>query len=276
MTRDDAHRRFPDVRGRIPYRIVPGRTPLGYYLFRPRALDADAPLLVSVHGISRNAEEHARAFVPLAEARGVAVLAPLFDQKSFKGFQRLWTSPRNGGLSAGPALLAMLDDAREWAGVDAGRLCLFGHSGGAQFVHRFAMAHPDRVARYAVSAAGWYTLPDLARPYPYGMKRSRRVPPEARFDIDAFLRIPACVLVGERDTQRDRALNTASAIDSHQGMSRRERAEAWIGAMTTAARWRSLDTRFMLRVLPGSGHDFTEMVEAGLAEAAFRFLFDRA
>ncbi len=274
MTRDDARERLSVFRNRISYRIVPGGATFGYYLFRPQASKENAPLLVSVHGISRNAEEHIRAFAALAEARAVAVLAPLFDRQNFRGFQRLWTSPRNGGHSAEPAFLAMLDDVSARTGLDAGRLCLFGHSGGAQFVHRFAMAHPDRVVRYVVSAAGWYTLPDLARPYPYGMKPSRRVPPEARFDIDAFLRIPACVFVGERDTQRDRALNTASTIDSHQGTSRRERAEAWIGAMTTAARWRGLDTCFTLRVLPGSGHDFTEMVQAGLAEAAFRFLFD--
>ncbi len=167
----------------------------------------------------------------------------------------------------------MLDDARDRTGVASERVHLFGHSGGAQFVHRFAMAHPERVTRYVASAAGWYTMPDLARAYPYGMKPGRRTS-GARLDIDAYLRIPACAYVGERDTIRDRALNTAPAIDSHQGASRLERAESWIAAMTTAARWRGLTTPFALHVLPGSGHDFTDMIRAGLAEAAMGCLFD--
>ncbi len=272
MTRDD--RPFPAHLNRVQYRTLAGAEGVGYYLFLPAEMRAGAPLLVSVHGISRNAREHVHAFAAEAEARGVAILAPLFDKTNFRGFQRLWPSPREGGLSSERALCAMLDDARAQAGVADERIHLFGHSGGAQFAHRFAMVHPERVVRYAVSAAGWYTMPDLARAYPYGMKPGRRVPADARFDIDAFLRIPACAYVGERDTIRDRALNTAPAIDSHQGTSRLERAESWIAAMTTAARWRGLETPFALHVLPDSGHDFADMVRAGLAEAAMRCLFD--
>ncbi len=275
MTRDD--RRSPARPGenlpRIARQTVPGAEALGYYLFRPRAARANAPLLVTVHGISRNAREHVRAFAPEAEARGAAILAPLFDKTNFRGFQRLWPSSPDDGLSSERALRAMLDDARDRMGMASARIHLFGHSGGAQFAHRFAMAHPDRVARYAVSAAGWYTMPDLARAYPYGMKPGRRTL-GARFDIDAYLRIPACAYVGERDTVRDRALNTAAAIDAHQGTSRLERAESWIAAMTTAARWRGLATPFALHVIPGSGHDFTDMARAGLAEAAMRCLYD--
>jgi poly(3-hydroxybutyrate) depolymerase len=43
-----------------------------------------------------------------------------------------------------------------------GPLHLSGYSGGGQFVHRFMLVHPGRVARVAVGAAGWYTFPDPA------------------------------------------------------------------------------------------------------------------
>jgi pimeloyl-ACP methyl ester carboxylesterase len=42
-------------------------------------------------------------------------------------------------------------------------LYLSGHSGGAQFVQRYALAHPERVAASVLSSAGWYTFPNPAR-----------------------------------------------------------------------------------------------------------------
>ncbi|MBB6442845.1 alpha/beta fold hydrolase [Phycisphaera mikurensis] len=41
----------------------------------------------------------------------------------------------------------------------AGPICVQGHSGGAQFAHRFAMRHPRRVACCVALAAGSWTLP---------------------------------------------------------------------------------------------------------------------
>lgn len=40
------------------------------------------------------------------------------------------------------------------------KMCLYGFSAGAQFVHRFTYAHPDRVACCAALSAGSWTYPD--------------------------------------------------------------------------------------------------------------------
>ena len=40
------------------------------------------------------------------------------------------------------------------------RMCLYGFSAGAQFVHRFTYAHPERVACCAALSAGSWTWPD--------------------------------------------------------------------------------------------------------------------
>ena len=48
---------------------------------------------------------------------------------------------------------------------------MFGHSAGAQFVHRFIQFKPLSRVDKAVSAnAGWYTLPDTTIDFPYGLK----------------------------------------------------------------------------------------------------------
>lgn len=269
--------------GELETRVAPGvitrLTPTltrgpAYYLYVPRSTASPRRMLVSVHGISRNAREHMEVFQSYAEAYGVVLVAPLFDEKAFRGYQRLVASdPKRGIRRADIGLQRILADVTHVTGMPSDRIYLFGHSGGGQFAHRFAMAYPENVVRYVISAAGWYTVPDLSVPYPYGMKPRRKLE-TPDMDVDAFLRIPACVVVGADDTERDETLNQAEWLDTTQGHTRVERAEYWVAAMTAAARWRELDTPFDLQVLANAGHDFTEMARRGrVADAVFRCLF---
>ena len=79
-----------------------------------------------------------------------------------------------------------------FTGAAAGPFYLFGFSGGAQFAHRYVLAHPDRVAAAGIGAAGWYTFPDSATPYPYGLGRGAGQQPlrEARNSPGFLLQLP--------------------------------------------------------------------------------------
>jgi hypothetical protein len=91
--------------------------------------------------------------------------------------------------------------------------------------------------------------------------------PGVEFSVEDFLRIPSCAFVGDLDRERDDAFNKSPHLDATQGRNRVERAQSWISNMVTAARWRGLDTPFAFKLLPRSGHDFTDMVRKGrLAE----------
>lgn len=244
-----------------------------YSLDLPPDRKARAPLLVCVHGISRNAEEHLRHFAPLARKRGIAVAAPLFREPEFPDYQRLGRTGR--GRRADQALDALLAELRAEGGVDAERIYLFGHSGGGQFVHRYVMANPARVARFVVSAAGWYTHPDAARAFPLGIAPNPSLP-DVSFDPDAFLRVRGTVLVGEGDIRRSRSLRTGPMVDAAQGRNRIERARRWVEAMNEAARRRGLPPPLDLELLPSAGHRFADMAaRGGVAAQAFRCLFGR-
>ncbi len=258
--------------GKIQFRSFKGEPTLPYYLYVPRRPGAERRVLVAVHGISRNAEEVANAFAPMAERFGVALVAPLFVQAHFHDYQRL--GRRGRGARADRALLHVLEQVGELTGFRIDKVYMYGNSGGAQFVHRFVMAHPDVVLRYAISGAGWYTMPDAAEPFPYGLRPIDALS-DLTFDADRFLKVPGCVLVGEYDTVRDHSLNRSSRIDATQGRNRVERATAWAAAMRTAARWRGLKTAFPLHVLENAGHDFTELVDwGGLVDVVARCLFE--
>jgi pimeloyl-ACP methyl ester carboxylesterase len=158
-------------------------------------------------------------------------------------------------------------------GARTDKLYLFGYSGGAQFAHRYTMAYPERVASIVIGAAGWYTFPDPARTYPRGIRPSRALP-DLRLDPQKFLKVPACVLVGERDITRDPQLRQNRRLDRQQGSTRVERGERWVAAMRRAAQAQGLGTRYQFELLPRSNHSFERSVRRGkMAGRVFRFLF---
>lgn len=257
--------------GVISKRILGDATRQQYFLYVPRSGGANAPVFVTVHGISRNAREHAERFAPFAERYGVVLIAPYFSHERFPDYQRL--GRKGKGARADVALDGIVAEVGHLTGAQTGKLFLFGYSGGAQFVHRYALAHPERVAKVVLGAAGWYTFPDPDVKYPKGIAPTKNLP-DVTFDPAAFLVIPTCVLVGERDVRQDVALNKSPKIAQQQGATRLERGAHWIAAMTRAAAAHGLDTSYTFHTLPRSRHSFTKSMGRGkMGEMVFDCLF---
>ena len=115
-----------------------------------------------------------KQFAYFAERYGVILVAPLFPKDRFCDYQRLGREGR--GERADHALNRILAEVRLLTGTDINRLYMFGYSGGGQFVHRYALAYPERMARIVIAAAGWYTFPDQNVNYPRGIKKAKGLP----------------------------------------------------------------------------------------------------
>jgi len=245
---------------------------LDCYLWRHPDSSAAPRWLCAVHGISRDAREQLQLLLAEANYRGFSLLAPRFDEGRYRSYQQLgW---RGQGARADRALIGLLRRL-DAAGHRCRRVDLFGFSGGAQFAHRFTLAYPARVGRLAVAAAGWYTMPDSSRRFPYGL-RSRAGQPRA-LDLDGLLDRPILALVGDRDRFRDPALRRRHRLDREQGVHRLERARAWIDALNRArdarARIGGAPPRPQLQVMPEVGHNFSEAIRLGaLDQRLFDFL----
>lgn len=249
---------------RIMLRRRGGPRALDCWLALPAAPVEGAAPLVAVHGISRNAREIAETFAARAAAQGRAVIAPVFDEARWNGYQRA-VAPRR----ADTALIALLEELSLAGVADTRRVDLFGYSGGAQFAHRFAMLYPHRINRLTAAAAGWWTYPD-ATPFPYGMGGERWGAMMAA-GLPGFLALDIAVAVGARDDAPDAATRSTPALDDQQGPNRLCRARGWVSALRAAAAVRNLpEPRLTLRQLPGAGHDFAACARAGLTALTLR------
>ena len=237
------------------------RRALACWLALPDRISAEAPPLIAVHGIRRCAKDQAALFAPRATALGRPVIAPLFDADHWPRYQQVVRKGR-----ADLALLALLAELRAagiWGTPDVE---LAGFSGGAQFVHRFAMLYPTMVTRLTVASAGWYTFPDGAA-FPYGLAarpgRADDWGPRLAGGLERFLRLPIQVCVGERDNLPDPNTRSGPEIDRQQGRDRVARAIGWADALRRAARERGIAPRVAMTLLPRCGHDFRACVRRG-------------
>lgn len=258
--------------GKIYHRTIDGMSQTNYFVYIPRESRGETRIMYTIHGISRNAEEHIQGFIPQAERYGTVMIAPLFTKEAFPRYQQLGTSVNQE--RADMAFDHVLQDAHEWLEIPPAPMRMFGFSGGGQFVHRYAMFYPKRVARMVLAAPGWYTFPDPERKYPYGIKSSRDWP-NLKFAMDKFLQIPTRVLTGEEDDLRDKDLNKTREIDSFQGLNRVERAERWTAAARALGRSYDISTDFHLENVPNASHAYESyLAHQPFAEQIFDFLFE--
>jgi pimeloyl-ACP methyl ester carboxylesterase len=257
-------------RGRVLLRALRNAPTQEYLVMIPSSGAVDAPVLVSVHGISRNASEQARVLAAGCEEHGIVLVVPIFTSEQHKDYQRL--GRRGRGARADFLLNRCLEEVALLSGVDVTQFRLFGFSGGAQFAHRYAMAHPHRVARAVFAAAGWYTFPDHTQRFPYGIRAIVSLP-DVNFNPEKFLRIPIHVLVGARDVGGTN-LRRTKRVDAQQGKTRLERARRWTEAMRDAGKAYGIDPDITFTEVSGTDHSFTTFCRRGaLVERMFQALF---
>jgi len=233
-----------------------GRTPLlasqfdqrfSYCLYVPSKgprSGVDWPVVVAIHGTGRDVHDLREGLVALADNRQCVVVVPLFpggidhpndlDNYKFIDFEE---------IRFDLVLISMLDEVAERFGAAVGKVFLHGFSGGAQFVHRFAYLHPERLAALSIGAPGRTTLLDQAALWPDGTADTvERFGIEV--DLSALKEVPAQIVVGSADIDPGDL-----APGSTGGATRVERAER------LAANWRANGISVQFDVVAGAGHD---------------------
>lgn len=239
--------------------------PVWYQLPETRA--PDTPVVIVMHGVNRDAHRYRDEWAGLARTHGFIVIVPEFSRADFPGaagyntgyFAAADGTPRPRAQWSFAAIEPLFDEVRARFGTTAQRYTLYGHSAGAQFVHRFVLFMPEARIEQAIAAnAGWYTMPDEDIAFPYGVKGA----PVAREVLQAALAKPLTLLLGTADTDTaDPDLRTTPEAN-RQGPHRFAHGQQFHAeGQAAAARW---GTRFGWRVVevPGVGHSNGRMALA--------------
>ena len=255
---------FTDKKGRAD-------KPLRVYTYRPRQCDSTCPIQFVMHGASRTASNYRDYWELLADRYGFLVIAPEFAAKDWPGRSyNLGEADSTADREKwGYAVVEHLFDEMRDGQKD---YRIFGHSAGAQFVHRMLFLLPENRASLAIMAnAGWYTMPEwrsdkAAAKWPHSLVGAPGGAGEA--PLKAALEKKAWVILGESDTDPNDARLDKSDASMKQGANRLERGENFFGAVTGAAGTLGAKLGWQLATVPGVGHDGNKMSRAS-AEIAY-------
>ena len=250
--------------------------PMDVYYYRPSNFKPSAPVLIVVHGRGRNAADYRHYFTEVAQRYGALILVPEFSRGNFRGSRRFNLGNLKNGWDATlprsqwsfPVIDRVFGQARAQIGFVQKGYSLFGHSAGSQFVHRMIMFSPSEKMIAAVAAnAGWYTEPDFAIDFPYGLNKA----PANDESLRGAFRQNLTILLGQDDNdethRRLRRTDEANAQGPHRlirGRNFFRRSKEIAQRLGTPFFWR-------LKEVPGVGHS-----GRGMAGPAADVLFGSA
>jgi len=165
----------------------------------------------------------------------------------------------------------LFDAIRERESLLAERYILYGHSAGAQFVHRMMIFLPSPRTEIAFSCnAGSYTMPSYPgwRQSPFPMSLDKKIVDETQL-ATSFSR-HLVVMLGEDDTDENGKHVPKSAGAIAQGANRFERGQKFFGTARMQAAAMKTPLNWELVSIPDIGHS-----DAGMSKAVMKYLFEK-
>jgi poly(3-hydroxybutyrate) depolymerase len=249
--------------------------PLPVWYQLPGKVTPETSVVIVMHGVNRDADRYRDEWAGIARTYRLIVIVPEFSRADFPGsdgyntgyFTAADGAPRPRRLWSFAAIEPLFDAVRVRFGTAAERYTLYGHSAGAQFVHRFVMFMPEaRIAQAIAANAGWYTMPDSAAAFPYGTQGA----PITETELKAALAKPMTVLLGTADTDTaDPDLRTTPEANL-QGPHRLARGQAFFAMGRARAEQWAVPFGWRIEFVPDVGHSNGLMAEAAAKLIAAR------
>jgi poly(3-hydroxybutyrate) depolymerase len=243
--------------------------PLTVWTYRPTTLAPGAKIVFVLHGMNRDGKRYRDQWQPHAEKGSFLLVAPEFDERSFTeyAYQRGNVADADGNALDESrwtfnTIEKIFDVVRAAARLRTARYSLYGHSAGAQFVHRFVLFMPDARYERAIAAnAGWYTMPTFEVSFPYGLGNA----PATEAGLKRAMGRDLVVILGDEDTgDSDPGLRNTDRARS-QGRTRLERGETFHQTALASSRKLGVSLRWRRIVVRDAGHSNREMAAAAAA-----------
>jgi len=251
-------------------------TPIEIFTYKP-AHYAGGPLLLSLHGLARNAQGYRNHAVALADRHGFLVVAPLFDRERFStwryqqgGMVRPSSRDGEGDLQLEPRaqwtghqFLRIIETVRTLESAPRLPYYLLGHSAGGQTLSRFAAFIPHEARRIVIANPSTWLWPARDARFPFGFGG---LPDELASDtvLQRYLAQPIIVLLGSADIEVTPDLNVSPPA-MRQGANRYERGRNAYQAAQALAADRGWPFNWQLVEVPGVGHSAARMFRSSAA-----------
>lgn len=269
---------IPPGRGQFVFDDLLGNSgrPITVYSYRPAAWNLSGPVLIVMPGADRGGLSPRETWIPYAEHYSSLLIVPKFSLENYPG--DYWYNAGNTFDSNGTwnpkanwtymAVEHLFDYVREKSGAKQNTYLLFGHSAGAQFVHRMVTFLPEaRYSRAVAANSGLYVLPVYTVLYPFGLKGS----PLPESNLPKVFSRKLIIMSGGNDTDPNDSSLANFTEARAQGPTRFDRAWFYFTTANSEAERLHAPFNWEYHIVPGVGHS-----DSGMAGPSAGQLFTRA
>lgn len=203
--------------------------PLKVWYYSPSEKTDSLPVLIMLHGAKRNASAYLDDWIATADLFHCIVVAPEFSQKDYPKAEKynlgnVWNEKKKAFNDHSETTFSVIEPLFDFVKAQTGSVqkgyYLTGHSAGSQFVHRFLFFNPvNRVIRAVCANAGWYTMPNTEKDFPFGLKGAG----VNADDLKSVFSKEVFIVLGEDDISANSEDFNSGPPYSEQGDSRYDR-----------------------------------------------------
>jgi len=240
--------------------------PILVYYHIPTTTNESSPMLIVFHGAGRDAKESRDAMIDLANTKRVILVVPEFSDEYYPGSNRynllnIFADGENPSAATmhskdiwtSAVIEPLFSFMKQKVGSKVITFDVFGHSAGAQVAHRYLfLAQSEYLDRVVSASAGWYTMPDLAIDFPYGLNETNKTDE----DLKTYFGKKMYVIVGANDIDPNSYNLRHTPEADVQGNNRVERAQYFYGQAQLKSQQLGVSLAWQYKSIPDAGHDF--------------------
>lgn len=245
------------------------KIPVHYYA--PHELSSGSRIVFVLHGAGRSGKGYRDEWRKYAQQYSFLVLCPEFSEAEFPGWwqynagnvydedKKRYTSSDEWSFNV---IEGLFDFVRKDRQMMTEAYCMFGHSAGAQFVHRMVLFMPQaRFSMAIANGAGSYTYPLLNKKLVEGLQHTSVNEQSLRQSFEKEM----IILVGKKDLVSKTRPQSPKEFDQYD--------RVWMAwhfyeVAQAEAKKRNIQLNWHLRFVPNADHNSPQHAKSGSQLAA--------